>query len=134
MSGLFVAIPLFFAQGAAPAAGAGASPNQGLWTILPYVAIIGLWFYLLMIRPQQKQEKVRRAMLDQIKKNDKVLTSAGIYGTVVSVDEKEDRIVLRIDDDRGIKVAFTKGSIVRVFDGSPKEKEKATATEIAKAE
>jgi len=63
-------------------------------------------------------------MISALKKNDKVLTSAGIYGSVVSVDDKEDRVVLRIDDDRGVKVAFSKASIVRVL-GAPDEKEKS---------
>ena len=36
--------------------------------------------------PQQQQEKKRRAMIDALKKNDKVVTAGGIFGTVVSVD------------------------------------------------
>ncbi len=63
-----------------------------------------------MIRPQQQQEKKRREMIDALKKNDKVLTSAGIYGTVVSVDNEDDRVVVRVDDDRGVKIAFSKAS------------------------
>ena len=124
MPGLFDALPLLFAEKAAtPAAGS----QQALWTFLPYVAIIGLWFYLLLIRPQQKQEKTRRDMIGALKKNDKVLTSAGIYGTVMSVDEKDDRVVVRIDEDRGVKVAFSKASIIRVLDAAAdKGKEKAT--------
>jgi len=129
MPGLFDAFPLLFAQnapGGNAGAGGAAGGTPGLVTFLPYVVIIGLWFYLLLIRPQQKQEKQRRAMLDALQKNDKVLTSAGIYGTVVSVDADLDRVVVRIDDDRGVKVAFSKASIVRILDGSiAKEKEKA---------
>jgi preprotein translocase subunit YajC len=124
------ALPLIFAQNPAPAAGAGAGTSQGLITFLPYVAIIGLWFYLLLIRPQQKQEKQRREMINALKKNDKVLTSAGIYGTVVSVDEMDDRVLLRIDDDRGVRVAFSKASIVRIFDGAS-EKSRDKSTELA---
>ena len=120
MPGLFDALPVLFAQNAAPApaAGAGAGGSPALITFLPYVAIIGLWFYLLLIRPQQQQEKKRKEMMNALKKNDKVLTSAGIYGTVVSVDEKEDRVLVRVDDDRGVRLAFSKASIVRIFDGS----------------
>ncbi len=50
----------------------------------------------------------------ELKKNDKVLTAAGMYGTVLSVDEKGDRVQLRLDDDGKVKVTFTKASIVRV--------------------
>jgi len=128
---MFDALPLVFAQNAPPAGGAGAGTSPGLVTFLPYVAIIGLWFYLLLIRPQQKQEKQRREMINALKKNDKVLTSAGIYGTVVSVDEKDDRVTVRIDDDRGVKVAFTKASITRVLDTTVDKKEKVRDTEMA---
>ena len=82
-----------------------------------------------MIRPQQKQEKARLAMIAGVKKNDKVLTTAGIYGTVVSVDTEQDRILIRIDDDKGVRAAFSRGSILKVLDASPvKEKEKAAET------
>ncbi len=59
-------------------------------------------------------------MLDTLKKNDKVLTTAGIYATVVSVDAGHDKVVLRVDDERGVKLAFTRASIARVFDASEK--------------
>jgi preprotein translocase subunit YajC len=131
MAGLFDALPLLFAQNA-PAGGAGgAGPGEApaLWTFLPYILIIGLWFYLLLIRPQQKQEKVRRAMMDALKKNDRVLTSAGIYGTVVSVDTDTDRVVVRVDDDRGVKLVFSRASIARVLEApADKEKEKAAGS------
>lgn len=62
-------------------------------------------------------------MINAIKKNDKVLTLAGIYGTVVSVDGDQDRVVLRVDDN--VKIAFSKTAILKVIDVAPdKEKEK----------
>ncbi|GAC1468722.1 MAG: hypothetical protein NVSMB9_11660 [Isosphaeraceae bacterium] len=107
-----------FAQNAAPAAGGGGGQSPSFSSFLPFLAIGVLWFYLLLIRPQQKQEKMRRLMIDSLKKNDRVLTSSGIYGTIVSVDVEEDRVLVRIDDDRGVKVAFTTASITRVLDGT----------------
>jgi preprotein translocase subunit YajC len=125
MPGPFAALPVLFADG--QGAAAGGSSGAGLLTFLPYIVIIGLWFYLLLIRPQQKQEKARRAMLEALKKNDKVVTTSGIYGTVMSVDGEGDRVVLRIGEDQGVRVAFTKASIVRVMEASS-DKEKATGT------
>ena len=61
----------------------------------------------MIIRPQQQQEQKRKAMIDALKKNDKVLTTAGIYGTVVSVDANQDRVVLRVDDERGSRSTFS---------------------------
>jgi preprotein translocase subunit YajC len=136
MPGLVDVNPVLFAQAAQGGGGANASPGAALWTFLPYAVVIGLWFYLLLVRPQQQQEKKRRAMLTALKKNDKVLTGAGIFGTVVSIDPDQDRVVVRIDDDKGVKVAFNKASIVRVLEESPekskdKDKEKEKAGETA---
>ena len=75
-------------------------------------------FYFLLIRPQQQQEKKRKELITALKKNDKVLTAAGIYGTVVSVDEKGDKVQLRLDDDGKVKITFTRASIVRVLNES----------------
>ena len=82
MLGLLVSIPLLFAQGApAPAAPARPAPaagsNNGFGSLLPFLGI-PIIFYLIMVRPQQQQERKRREMIDALKKNDKVLTAGGI--------------------------------------------------------
>jgi preprotein translocase subunit YajC len=93
----------------------GASGFMGTFV---YLLPIPFLFYFLIIRPQQQQEKNRRSMIDALKKNDKVLTSGGIYGTVVSVDPTNDRVVLRVDDERGIRLTFAKSSVTRVLEVS----------------
>lgn len=80
--------------------------------VMGFVAL----FYFMVLRPQRKQEQKRREMIDAIKKNDKVLTTGGIYGTVTSVDTATDRIVLRIDDEKGVKVTFSRSSVARVIE------------------
>ena len=79
MLGLLVSIPLLFAQEpragrAEPAPAAGS--NNGLGSLLPFLGI-PIIFYLIMVRPQQQQERKRREMIDALKKNDKVLTAGG---------------------------------------------------------
>lgn len=118
MPGLFPSLFVLFAQGAG-AAGKAAEPNPIL-QFAPLLAVPFI-FYFMMLRPQQIQEKKRRELIDNLKKNDKVLTASGMYGTVISVDEKGDRVQLRLDDDGKVKVTFTKASIVRVF-GETSEK------------
>ena len=49
--------------------------------------VIFLLFFVLIIRPQMKQAKAHRAMLETLKKGDEVLTSAGIMGKIVKVSE-----------------------------------------------
>lgn len=52
----------------------------------PFVLIFVV-FYFFIIRPQQKRQRERAAMLNQIKKNDKVVTIGGLHGTVVDLDD-----------------------------------------------
>jgi preprotein translocase subunit YajC len=104
------ALPFLLAQNAP------ASPSP--WsTLLPLLPIIPL-FYFLMIRPRQIEDKKRQAMIDALKKNDRVITTAGIYGTVVALDSDHDRVVLRVDDDRGVKLTFSRSSVLKVVESS----------------
>lgn len=108
MAGLLIDLPCLFAQDA-----------NSAWLPYIYLLPIPFLFYFMIIRPQQQQERKRRAMIDALKKNDKVLTNAGIYGTVVAVDNDHDRIVLRVDDEKGVKVSFSRSSVLRVLEGAP---------------
>jgi preprotein translocase subunit YajC len=106
MFGIPVALSPLFAQ----QDGSGA-------TMLPiYLLGFVALFYFLLLRPQRQQDQKRRAMIDALKKNDKVVTTGGIYGTVTSLDPASDRVVLRIDDEKGVKVTFTRSSVARVIE------------------
>ena len=71
----------------------------GLIQLLPFILIFVI-FYFLLIRPQQRKQKLaqqeREAMLKALKAGDKVITTGGIYGTIVAVREKDDTVQLRI--------------------------------------
>jgi preprotein translocase subunit YajC len=84
--------------------------GQGLFGMLP-ILLIGLLAYFMLIRPLKKQEQERQTLASNLKKNDKVLTSGGMYGTVVNISETDDEVTLRVDDNTRVK--FTKASIVR---------------------
>ena len=75
---------------------------------------------------RRRQEKERQSMITNLKKNDEVLTIAGIYGTVVSVNETKDEIVVKVDD--GTRLRMTKASIHRNISGE----EAAKAAKAAK--
>ncbi len=108
MSGLLLDLPLVLAQ----------EGGSTAW-FLPYVIVPILIVYLMIIRPQKNQDQKRRSMIDAMKKNDKVLTNGGIYGTVISVDATQDRVVLRIDDEKGVKATFAKSAVARVIEAKP---------------
>ena len=81
-----------------------------MWTtVIMFVAIIAI-FYFLIIRPQKKRDKETKAMLDAMKKGDKVITIGGIHGTVVTV--KEQTVVIKVDDNT--RMEFTKSAISTV--------------------
>ena len=88
---------------------------QMLLALLQFLPILVI-LYFLMIRPQRQRQKQTEKMLKALKKGDRVLTSGGIFGTVVGLDDN--KAVLRISED--IKVEFSKGSIVQVMAGESK--------------
>ena len=59
-------------------------------------------FYFLVFRPQKKQEKERQKMLGNLNKNDQVVTTGGIHGTIVNIKEKT--VILRIDDNAKVEI------------------------------
>ena len=108
MSALVAVVPLL-AQAAAPPA-----EPPPLLQYLPLV-VIGVAAYLLLFRPEQERRRRQQAVLAGLKKNDRVLTSAGIYGTVANVERDADRAVLKIDDAANVKITVTLSSISRVL-------------------
>jgi preprotein translocase subunit YajC len=79
--------------------------------IAPVLMMVGVFavFYFLMIMPQQRRQKKWQAMLETIKSGDRVTTSGGMKGTVLSL--KDDGVVLRIPPDN-IKIEVLRSSIV----------------------
>jgi len=77
------------------------SPNMFM-QLLPLLVIFGI-FYLLLIMPMRKRQKKHQEMLAKLAKGDRVVTSGGIYGTVVSVDG--DVVTLRVADNVKLQVA-----------------------------
>lgn len=67
---------------------ADAATTQSAWlSFIPWIAIFAL-MYFMMIRPQQKREKERQAMISTLKKGDRVLLLSGFYARVVKPGEK----------------------------------------------
>lgn len=62
-------------------------PNP-LVSLFPIAAIFAI-FYFLLIRPQQKQQKEHEKMLENLKKGDRILTTGGLYGTIVGLKDKD---------------------------------------------
>ena len=81
--------------------------------IIPYALIIMI-FYFLVFLPQKKKQNESKQMLTNLKKNDQVVTSGGIHGTIINV--KETTVIIRIDDDA--KMEVDKEAITKVVKSS----------------
>ena len=90
-------------------AGGFGAGGSGFSLLLP-VLMIGV-VYLMMIRPQQKKQKAWTQMLSELKTGDRITTTGGIRGTIISL--KDDSMILRVAPD-GIKIEVVKGSIASV--------------------
>jgi preprotein translocase subunit YajC len=82
----------------------------GIMSFLPFVLIIGV-FYLLLIRPNQKRQQQWQKMLSDLKPGDRITTTGGMRGTILSI--KDDAIQLRIPPDN-IKIEVVKSAIASV--------------------
>ena len=102
------------------AAAKQSSPGGMLSMLLPFILMFVV-MYFLILRPQKRKEKDRKAMISRVKKNDKVVTSGGIHGIITSVRESE--IILRIDDAKDVKVKLDRSAIAAVLEVSHEETE-----------
>jgi preprotein translocase subunit YajC len=123
---------LFFVQDAgAPPAGGGQPGGGGLITMLPMFAMMLIVMYFLVMRPQSKQRKERELMISNLKKNDHILTSAGLYGIVKQVKPEDPYIILCIDERKDVCIRVSKASIASLekASGAPESEPKAETTE-----
>ena len=86
-----------------------ATPNAGILNFIPLIFIF-IVFYFLIIRPQQKKQKEHQGMVANLKKNDEIVTTGGLLGTIVNIKEKT--FVVRVDENT--KVEIEKNSIAHV--------------------
>jgi preprotein translocase subunit YajC len=91
-------VNMAYAQGAAGAAEAG-SPLMSFVVPMIFMVVI---FYFLLIRPQQKKAKEHKALLDNLKEGDQIITSGGMIGTIVNIDDQ--LVNLEIADRVRIKI------------------------------
>lgn len=77
-----------------------------LVNLLPLILIFVI-FYFLLIRPQKAKEKEHQNLLANLNKNDEVVTTGGIHGTIINIKDKT--VILRVDDN--VKIEIEKNCI-----------------------
>lgn len=115
-----------------PAAETTSNPTTetpGWWMLianpLNLMVLALILFWLIVILPQQRTMKAKQQalqkLLDELKKNDRVVTSAGIHGIVVSKSPEAGTVTLRIDDASNAKLTVERATIVRVGSETSKD-------------
>ncbi|NBT14181.1 MAG: preprotein translocase subunit YajC [Planctomycetia bacterium] len=90
------------------------NPLELLVSYLPFVLVMAAaWF--LLYKPERERMKKQQELLAALKKNDRVLTSSGIYGTVANVDRAADKVSLKVDDAENVRLTVTLASISKVL-------------------
>lgn len=97
--------------GATPPADQKPEPPHPIVQFLPWI-LIAIAFYFFLLRPKNKQEKQRVAMLNALKKGDRIQTIGGILGTVV--ETRDDEVVVKVDETSNTKITFSRNAIHRV--------------------
>ena len=94
---------ILLALAQAPAPAAVPAIGEHLAQMLPMFVLIAVIFYFVIYRPQKQQREKHQALISQLKKGDKVVTSGGIWGTVTNVGKET--VTLQVAENAKIKVA-----------------------------
>jgi preprotein translocase subunit YajC len=105
------------AQAAGPAAPKADQPS-GLAPLF-LIGMLVIVFYLMIMRPQRRDQARRREMLEGVKQNDHIVTIGGIYGVVTNVHREADQVTIKIDESTNTKIRVTVSAIARIVGDEP---------------
>jgi preprotein translocase subunit YajC len=109
-----------------PPSGGQSSGSSGIQTIIMF-GMIGVIFFFMIYRPQKKRQKERESLINQMEKGDKVITSSGIHGTIVQIDDTT--VLVQVSDNTKLK--FEKSAVNAVVNKKAEKVEKADKPEKA---
>lgn len=91
---------------------ANQTSGMGIGIIILYVAVIILFMYFIAIRPQKKQEKKQKALMESVEIGDSILTTSGFYGMVIDVTD--DTVIVEFGGNKNCRIPMQKAAIVDV--------------------
>lgn len=94
------------------AATTGTSGALGWGGMLVYIVVILAMMYFLAIRPQKKQQKKHEDLMSTLAVGDYVLTSSGMYGTVIDITD--DMVIIEFGNNKNCRIPMQKSAIVEV--------------------
>ena len=100
-----------------PLAQVDAPPPESVALLVQYLPLVAIVFlaWMLLYRPERQRQLAQQQLRDNLKRNDRVVTAGGLYGTVAAVDRDGDRVTLKVDESNNIKLDVTLGSVLRVL-------------------
>jgi preprotein translocase subunit YajC len=100
------------------------SKAGGLVSFLSIMVPVGIFYYFLLMRPQQKKAKLRKELLGNLKKGDKVVMIGGEYGVVHKVISEREVL---IELSKGVCVKFLKGAVSSMAESEPSGSSKSVS-------
>ena len=93
---------MFHGVGRAFAMQLNAEGGSALVQLIPFVIILGIFYFIILLPSRRRQQKVQ-AFLENLKENDRVITTSGIYGQIAKING--DRVQLQVADKVRIDVS-----------------------------
>jgi preprotein translocase subunit YajC len=106
---MMLTIPFLIGMGTPPGGAQGQGSPFGM--LMPMLFIFAI-FYFMLIRPQQRKEKERRAMIENLKSGARIMFCGGLVGTITNV--KDGMFVVKIADN--VKIEVARGAVNRVLE------------------
>ena len=92
--------------------------GSSLVAFLPLLLMGGV-FYFLLIRPQQRRARAQQTLLRSVEVGDEIVTTAGVFGTIVAIDDETDVVTLEIAP--GTQIRMVRAGIGRIVGDEPDE-------------
>ncbi len=89
-----------------------ATGSSGSGVMIIWIVVLFAVIWLLMLRPQRKQEKQKRAMLEAMEIGDTVMTNGGMYGTLIDV--QDDTVIVEFGNNKNCRIPMQKAAIAEV--------------------
>lgn len=99
--------------------------SESSWASMIPMVLIFVVFYFLLIRPQEKKKKQHEALISTVKKGEEVMTTSGVFGRVVDIDNNSNTVELEIS--KGVEVKILKSAIADIVSRKDKSLDKKDA-------
>jgi len=99
-----------------------AQDSQGGSSLVAFLPLLlmGVIFYFLLIRPQQRRAKAQQALLRSVEVGDEIVTTAGVFGTVTEIDDDD---VITVEIAPGTRVRMVRAGVGRIVEDEEEHEE-----------